>query len=60
MESRVENGIKQELGAYNHSERGLPLPLAERAKGRDGPHVSTDLKSTPWGKRKASDIIVID
>lgn len=54
MDSRVENGFNQEL------ESALPFQLAGRANGKDGPHVLTNPNSTPWGKGKAREIIVID
>ena len=47
MDSRVENRFNQELES-------------QLANGKDCPHVLTNPNSTPWGKGKAREIIVID
>lgn len=54
MDYRVKNGFKQESGSAN------PFQLAGRANGKDGPYVLTNPNSTPWGKGKAREVIVID
>ncbi|MCJ1461708.1 hypothetical protein MMC07_000306 [Pseudocyphellaria aurata] len=57
---RFEDRFKQELAPYDHSEKALALQLVKRTDASDSRYDLTNSTWTPWGRRKAQEIIVID